>query len=100
MPKIELVGRASSPAPPKPKSSGRLGWTVQAGSFALQQNAAGLRDKLRTQRFDASVERIMVNGRVLYRVRVGPQGSRPQSEQVQARLRREMGINGRVMPLD
>jgi len=98
LPKIELIGRASPPTAPTTQSPSR--WMVQAGSFALEQNATVMRDRLRSRQFGATVQRVLVDGRVLYRVRIGPQSSRSQSEQVRAKLLRETGINGNVVPLN
>ena len=66
----------------------------------MPENANLLRDKLRSQRFDAFVERIAAGGRTLYRVRVGPRTSRAQSEAIAARMQREAGVAGQVVSLN
>ncbi len=106
LPKLELIGRAGAPpvasapaATARPDTNDR-GWIVQAGSFSLPENANLLRDKLRSQRFDAFVERIAAGGRTLYRVRVGPRTSRAQSEAIAARMQREAGVAGQVVSLN
>lgn len=108
LPKIELIAKASTPAtapppsaapapPPAAPSSGQ-GWMVQAGSFAAQRNAEQLRDRLRAQGFAAVVQPITLDGQTLYRVRVGPQASRGESEQTLERLERVAGLkNGRIV---
>jgi|GEM_PF-2814575 len=106
LPKLELIGRAGAPpVASAPASTARpdtndRGWIVQAGSFSLPENANLLRDKLRSQRFDAFVERIAAGGRTLYRVRVGPRTSRAQSEAIAARMQREAGVAGQVVSLN
>ncbi len=106
LPKLELIGRAGAPpVASAPASTARSdasdrGWIVQAGSFSLPENANVLRDKLRSQRFDAFVERIAAGGRTLYRVRVGPRTSRAQSEAIAARMQREAGVAGQVVSLN
>ncbi len=94
LPKIQLVGRSMTSS--SPKAAG--GWTVQVGSFSSEANARQLSAKLRNQRFPASVERVKVNNRVSYRVRVGKQASRTESEKILARMEREAGVKGQVMP--
>jgi hypothetical protein len=83
LPKIELVSRtetalrpAPAATPPRPASaapttpaSPASGGSV-AGSYALQENAYALRDYYRSQNVRAGVERIMVNDRPTYQVRV------------------------------
>jgi DedD protein len=121
LPKIELIGRSisSSPVSAASQAGNRQGsgdsiammtsavasrpaagegWMVQVGSFSQLQNANSLREKLRSQRFNASVQSVAVAGRTLYRVRIGPQGSRAESEQVLTRLQNEAGVSGQVVP--
>ncbi|HNI22861.1 MAG TPA: SPOR domain-containing protein [Plasticicumulans sp.] len=95
LPKIELTSRdtsrasASAPAaePWRPQASNGS-WAVQVGSFGVEENANLLRDRLRSQRFPAVVERIRGgSGQAMYRVRVVGQDSRPASEAIASRLR-------------
>lgn len=95
LPKIELTSRdtsrasASAPAaePWRPQA-GNGSWAVQVGSFGVEENANLLRDRLRSQRFPAVVERIRGgSGQAMYRVRVVGQDSRPASEAIASRLR-------------
>jgi len=103
LPKIELIARAGSgsgypsPAPPQAEAPNNSAWMVQAGSFSLEGNASRLRDRLRAQHFAASVERIMINGSPVYRVRIGPQTTQAESEEIRDRLQREAGIKGNVV---
>ena len=109
LPKIQLMGRsqgqAAAPATevaraePAPSSTAR-GWMVQVGSFSRQENATLQRERLAAAGYPVRVEPVRINGRTLYRVRVGPQGSRAESERVLARLLRETGINGQVIAPD
>ena len=74
-----------------------FGWWVQAGVFARQGNAEGLRDRLRAAGFVARAEGIRVGGEPRYRVRVGPQLDRAEAEAALQRLDREFGIKGIVV---
>ncbi|MCP5419878.1 MAG: SPOR domain-containing protein [Gammaproteobacteria bacterium] len=113
LPKVELIGRSMSTAsststaptqvataqtPSQQSSSGR--WIVQVGSFSLQQNANNLRNQLRSNNFNASVEPVSISGQTMYRVRVGPQRSRGESEQVLTRLRQAGIGNGQIISLN
>ncbi len=90
LPKIELVSRSenASPAakppappaaakPPRPQppqepvaSAPTRGGGTVVGSFAIQENAYAVRDDYRNQNIRAGVERVTVNGRTLYQVRI------------------------------
>lgn len=113
LPKLELIARssgagytsskpASSPetgkVPARPAT--RSGWGVQVGSFSVEENAYQLRNRLHARGYPVLVERVVVNGRTLHRVQVGPQASRAESEITLERLRREAGIAGQVVSLD
>jgi hypothetical protein len=78
LPKLELVSRSETPAPPQapappprqptpanPASGGSV-----AGSYAIQENAFAVRDQYRSRNIRAEVERIMVSGRPMYQVRI------------------------------
>ena len=92
LPPVELIARSA------PDASTGGNWAVQAGSFSEPRYANQLRDRLRSQRFPATVRQAQVDGRTLFRVQIGPQ-NRAASEQVLQRMRQEVGINGTVMPL-
>jgi peptidoglycan lytic transglycosylase len=76
------------PAPPQTPEA----LYVQAGAFGTKENAARLLDRLREQGVDKSfVREDEVNGRPLYRVRVGPIPSVNEFDRVLARLR-QLGL--------
>ena len=56
------------PAPAAPASSSGGGAVV--GSYALQENAYALRDYYRSQNVRAGVERVTINGRPMFQVRI------------------------------
>jgi DedD protein len=85
-------------APPRPKPSGATsGWVVQLGSFASRPNAEKLAGELRGSGYAAFVSEFRGSGRVLYRVRVGPEQDRGRADALAARLARE-GRKGTVAP--
>ena len=73
-------------------------WMVQAGAFAVEQNANLLHNRLRAKQFPASLSPAEVDGRRLYLVRLGPYASKNESEQVRRRLLREERLQGAVVP--
>lgn len=85
--------------PPTP-SSGAPGsaWSVQVGSFGDMQNAQSLAARLLQHQHSAQVSTLVVNGRALYRVRVGHLGRREDAEALRGRIEQSMGLNGRVVP--
>lgn len=80
-----------------PAESGLQAWVVQVGSFAEQDKAMALRDRLRKQQFKAFVERFQTgSGQSMYRVRVGPVPERPEAEQLQQTLETKQSLKGFV----
>jgi rare lipoprotein A len=76
--------KTKPPAPPQTPEA----LYVQAGAFGAQENATRLLERLRVQGIDKSfVREDAVNGRTLYRVRVGPIPSVNEFDRVLARLR-------------
>jgi Uncharacterized protein conserved in bacteria len=57
-----------------------------------------LRDRMRAGGFAAFVERVRVDGKPVYRVRVGPEMKRAQAETLLGRVRREQKLRGIVLP--
>lgn len=95
----------SLPVPPQPvatpepaKPTAPLGnWVVQMGSFSSEQNALRLRDKLRKAGFVTQVEKVRVDAKSLYRVRVGPYLERAEADRDQAKLDKQLNLKGRVL---
>ncbi len=82
LPKLELIARSEAPAtrtprpvsPPPPQkqpaATPPAGAGSVVGSYALQENAFAVRDQFRSRNVRAAVERIVVNDRQIYQVRV------------------------------
>lgn len=80
------------------KTPAALGsWVVQMGSFSSEQNALRLRDRLRKEHFATQVEKVVVGGKTLYRVRVGPYLERAEAEADQKKLAATFDLKGRVL---
>ena len=61
-------------------------WAVQVGSFTSENNARRLVEHLKGAKYPAFVVRNVVNGRVMFRVRVGPEPDRARAEALAERL--------------
>ena len=82
----------------KPADPGPLGnWVVQMGSFSSEQNALRLRDRLRKAGFVTQVEKVLVDRKTLFRVRVGPYLERAEAEGDQKKLTETFDLKGRVL---
>jgi DedD protein len=73
------------------------GWVVQLGSFASRANAERLAAELRGRGYSGFVSEYRGAGRVLFRVRVGPEQDRARAEAIAQRLARD-GTPGTVAP--
>lgn len=76
---------------------GVVGFMVQVGFFASESNASSLRDQLRDAGYRAHIDRIDNDGRVRYRVRVGPEIERAGANAIRTRIQDEFSINGIVV---
>ena len=74
------------------------GWMVQLGSFAKSENALALRKRLRDSGYPAFVESGSSAQGAVSRVFVGPMTDRRQAKDSAAKLRREMALEGIVVP--
>lgn len=89
-PKVSASGDGNSP-PAELRS-----WVVQVGSFSQKPNAVTLRDRLREAGFTTFMEPAEIQGRTLYRVRVGPELERSEAERLKNRLGVELQLNGQL----
>lgn len=99
-PKAEITPETTAPtsAETKPDEPGVLGhWVLQAGSFSNEQNALRLRDKLRQADLVSQVEKVRLDGKTHFRVRVGPYLERADAERDQRKLAKNFDLNGRVL---
>ncbi len=83
----------SQPATPAPDG----GWLVQAGSFSRQANADGLRDRLKAAGYPAYTESVKAEGKGVYRVRIGPYGSKREAEAQLAPVAKGFGVQPMVL---
>ncbi len=100
--KPEAVAKATPAPTPKAAPTAKAAngalasWVVQLASFSNVRNAEALRNKLRKAGYPAFVEKVPVKAGTVYRVRVGPDVSRPKMEALRDRLQREFKLKGIV----
>ncbi|MEM6640447.1 MAG: SPOR domain-containing protein [Pseudomonadota bacterium] len=83
---------APLPAAPMPRAmppDPAAGWAVQVGSFESQDNANRLSDQLTRLGYKAFVSSKRLDGRAMYRVRVGPKPTRDEAGKLAERLRKD-----------
>jgi len=90
--------KASSPKPTVPKLPAKpiVSWVIQVGSFAKQENADNLVKQLRAMKFAAFMEKVVVDGKTRYRVRVGPEVDQKKAQQMQAQIEKKFKLKGKL----
>jgi DedD protein len=91
--KSTKAGATPESAAPRGANGGMPSWVIQVASVPTAEAAAELEARLRSTGFAAFVEKADVNGKVYYRVRVGPELDRARAEQIAARLRERHRVN-------
>ncbi len=76
---------------------GLSAWIVQLGSFTDEENAESLNEKLRKAGYPAFVEPLKKDGKMSYRVRVGPEIKRSEADFLLKRLKERMKLDGIVV---
>lgn len=73
-------------------------WAVQVGSFAGQDNAAKLQQRLIKRSYSAFIETTFDDeGKAIYRVRVGPELLRSAAQSLRDKVERDIGLKGIVI---
>ncbi len=72
-------------------------WIVQLGSFTDEGNAQSLNEKLRKAGYPAFVEPLKKNGKISYRVRVGPEIKRSEADLLLKNMKDKMKLDGIVV---
>lgn len=97
----EVAPTESPPAGPQPPAEAPAtaagGWAVQVAALSSGDAAAKLAADLKARGYSAFVLEHRADGRVLYRVRVGPESQRERADALAARLQGE-GLKPTVVP--
>ena len=76
---------------------GLSAWIVQLGSFTEEDNAQSLNTKLRQAGYPSFVEPVKKDGKISYRVRVGPEIKRSEADSLLKKLKEKMQLDGIVV---
>jgi len=86
-----------TPAPEQAKP-GPSAWVIQVGSFSNQENAKKLVQRLRKAVLDTlDPQPAVVNGKQLYRVKVGPELDKRNAEKLLPKVKQVAGLQGTVI---
>jgi DedD protein len=77
--------------------TGVIAWTIQLGSFANDENAKRLIDKLREAGFPAYLERQVDPAGTAFKVRVGPEIRREDAEKLRVNLEKKFALKGMLL---
>jgi DedD protein len=80
---------ASDPPPARAAAGGAPAWAVQLGAYSKRETADELVATLKNRGYAAFVLEYRAQGKVLYRVRVGPEQDRARAAEVAARLAKD-----------
>lgn len=72
-------------------------WVIQLGSFTSQVNADGLVRRLQNEGFPAYIEQVKAETGTVFKVRVGPELSRKDAEDIQRNLKSKMNLDAIIM---
>lgn len=85
------AAKPAEPAPPvvEPRE-GLTAWVIQVGSFSNRENAENLVEKIRTLKYAAFMEQADVEGKTLFRVKVGPEVDRKLADKLLVKLNKDL----------
>lgn len=90
-PRARPPAAQASAVGPKPVPPGTAAWVIQVASLGSPEAAQTLQNTLRGKGYPAFVEQARVNGKLYYRVRVGPEVDRARADRTAAKLQGETG---------
>jgi len=76
---------------------GLTAWAIQLGSFASQENASKLVERLRASGYSAFLEKVFSEDKAVFRVRVGPELLRSEAQDLRDKLEQEVELKGIVV---
>lgn len=88
-PASRIVEAAADHVKPDPALSA---WVVQVGAFGEKSKALALQERLRAGDYPAFTEQVKDGDRVIYRVKVGPDLSRENAEELRTKLAKEYSL--------
>ena len=77
--------------------TGVTAWVIQVGSFSREDNAKALVEKLNKGGYTAFIEQLQDEGRLVFRVRVGPELTKVTADKLRDKLAKDIDLDGIVM---
>jgi cell division septation protein DedD len=75
-------------------------WTIQLASFGVKDNAESLQKKLKRLELQADIQgAVNSQGKMIYRVRIGPKSNRQQVDTIVSKVKRHFQLNPQVIKL-
>lgn len=84
---------------PTVKSTGKVTWAVQMGSFSSKDNANRLVQRMKVQKIPAYFEKVESNGKEVFRVRVGPLKTKLSAESMKQNLDKKERLKTLIVTL-
>lgn len=95
-PPVAIPDAPSAAVPAAPQPGPESGWAVQVAALGNETAARSMAADLQSRGYAAFVLEYRLNGKVYYRVRVGPEAQRDRAEALAARLGAER-LGGRAL---
>jgi DedD protein len=86
----KVVEKPVADSPAVEPRVGLTAWVVQVGSFSSRENAEKLVSQIRAMKYAAFMEQADVDGKTLFRVKVGPEIDRKLAEKMLASLNKDL----------
>jgi DedD protein len=96
----EVKPPESKPVETSKKASSRTSptaWIVQVASLTNEKNAEKLVERLREADLPAQMEKVRLNGKLHYRIRVGPEVDHRLAEKMLAKIKQLFKLNPKLM---
>lgn len=90
--KIDLVKNTIPEVSVKENNAALSGWVVQVGAFTEQEKAHALQERLAQASFDVFIEIGEKQGQHYYRVKAGPELSKDEALELQAKIANKLSI--------
>lgn len=75
-------------------------WTIQLASFSVKDNAQSLQNKLKKLGLQADIQgAVNSQGKMIYRVRIGPESNRQQVDTIVTKVKRHFQLNPQIIKL-
>ena len=75
----------------------KRGWVVQLGTYYNPDNAHRVRDKLMKHGYAVDMQSVVLKRGKATRVRIGPFASKTEAISMQARIHKDLGMEGMVL---